>query len=154
MWTGFFSQAWWWSRRRVKESRTQCSILHLYLIIFMYMGIQQLCWRPKLWSETNRIKGSLDILSTKSSESNLIFLTVFYLIIWVMEALKNLGKIFILKTWELISLGALQQEKWGITITCLNMQNIIKSLVKDFHVILIVYSKAKICHHSIKLTIA
>ena len=51
-------------------------------------------------------------------------------------------------------LFALQQEKWGITISCLNIQNISKGIVNDFHVILIVYSKAKISHHSIKLIIA
>ena len=44
----------------------------------------------------------------KSSESNFIFLPVFYLIMWVMKASKNFGKTTILKIWELISSGGLK----------------------------------------------
>jgi hypothetical protein len=43
-----------------------------------------------------------------SSGSNFIFLLVFYLIMWVMKAPKNFGKITILKIRELISLGGLK----------------------------------------------
>ena len=104
----------------------------------MYMGIQQLCWRPKLWSETNRIKGSLDILSTKSSESNLIFLTVFYLIIWVMEALKNLGKIFILKTWELISLGGVKTHFGKVALKWCIFRHEKKNILTDIMSLLLI----------------
>ena len=48
------------------------------------------------------------ILLMKSSGSNFIFLPVFYLIMWVMKALKNFGKLTILKIWELICLGGLK----------------------------------------------
>ena len=41
----------------------------------------------------------------KSSKKNFIFLSVFYLTICLMKALKSFGKRGILKTWELVSLG-------------------------------------------------
>ena len=59
----------------------------------------------KLQSEMNRTKESHKILLMKSSGNHFIFLPVFYLITWVMKALKNFGKIGILKLWELIYLG-------------------------------------------------
>ena len=79
----------------------------------------------KLWSETNRTKVSSDILIMKSSGNNLIFLPVFFLIMWVMKTLEskvleNFEKIFILKIWELISLGGVKSHfdklalKWCI----------------------------------------
>ena len=40
------------------------------------------------------------ILLVKSSENNFIFLPAFYLIMCLMKALKNFGKIAILKIWE------------------------------------------------------
>ena len=52
----------------------------------------------------NRTKVSYKILLMKSSGNHFIFLPVFYLIMWVMKASKNFGKIAILKIWELISL--------------------------------------------------
>ena len=41
----------------------------------------------------------------KSTGSNFIFIPAFYLINWVMKALKNFGKITILKIRELVSLA-------------------------------------------------
>ena len=61
--------------------------------------------QPKLRSEMNRTKVSHKISLMKSSGNHFIFLPVFYLITWVMKALKNFGKIGILKLWELIYLG-------------------------------------------------
>ena len=40
-----------------------------------------------------------------SLKNDFIFSPAFYLIMCFMKASKNFGKIFILKTWELISLG-------------------------------------------------
>ena len=58
----------------------------------------------KLRSEMNRTKVSHKILLMKSSGNHFIFLPVLYLIMWVMKASKNFGKIAIMKIWELISL--------------------------------------------------
>ena len=74
----------------------------------MYI-ISTVAWiYPKLWSETNRTKEYSKKLLIKSPGDNFIFLPVFYLIMWVMKAPKNFGKITILKIWELISLGGLK----------------------------------------------
>ena len=54
--------------------------------------------------ETKMTKVYSKILLMKCSGNNFIFLPVFYLIMWVMKAPKNFGKITILKIWELISL--------------------------------------------------
>ena len=50
----------------------------------------------------------LQIFLTKDSGNNFIFLSAFYLIMWVMKPSKNFGKIAILKIWELISLGCVK----------------------------------------------
>ena len=50
-------------------------------------------------------KSILRFLFIKSSKNNFIFLPVFYLVMSLMKAQKNFGKIAILKIWELISLG-------------------------------------------------
>ena len=47
-------------------------------------------------------------LLMKSSKDNFIFLLVFHLIMCLMNAAKNFGKIAILKIWELISLGGVK----------------------------------------------
>ena len=57
----------------------------------------------KLCFETKSTKLYSKILLVKSSENSFVFLPVFYLIMWLMKALKNFGKIAILKIWELIS---------------------------------------------------
>ena len=62
----------------------------------------------KLWSETNQTKVCSKNLLIKSSEIFLTFLPVVYLIMWVMKASKNFGKIAILEIWELISLGGVK----------------------------------------------
>ena len=51
----------------------------------------------KLLFETKMTKVYSKILLMKSSGSNFIFLLVFYLIMWVIKAPKNFGKIAILK---------------------------------------------------------
>ena len=48
------------------------------------------------------------ILLMKSSRNNFVFLPAFYLIMWLMKASKNFGKITILKIRELISLGSVK----------------------------------------------
>ena len=53
--------------------------------------------RYKLLFETKMTKVYSKNLLMKSSGSNFIFLPVFYLIMWVMKAPKNFGKITILK---------------------------------------------------------
>ena len=59
----------------------------------------------KDWSEMKMTKVFSKISLVKSSKNNFIFLPVFYLIMCLMKAQKNFGKIAILKTWELVSLG-------------------------------------------------
>ena len=66
------------------------------------------CILCKLLFKTKMTKVFLTILLMKSSGSNFIFLIVFYLIIWVMKAPKNFGKITILKILELIFLGGVK----------------------------------------------
>ena len=71
--------------------------------------------RCKAWSEkkswfkhcfeTKMTKVYSRILLMKSSKDNFGFLLVFHLIMCLMKAPKNFGKIAILKIWELISLG-------------------------------------------------
>ena len=51
----------------------------------------------KLYFETKSTKLYSKMLLVKSSENNFVFLPVFYLIMWLMKALKNFGKIAILK---------------------------------------------------------
>ena len=72
--------------------------------LFMHKMVNNLISSATLWSEMNRTKVSHKILLMKSSENHFIFLLVFYLIMWVMKASKNFGKIAILKILELISL--------------------------------------------------
>ena len=62
----------------------------------------------KLRLETKETNVSPKNLLVKSSGNNFIFLPVFNLIICVMKASNNFGKIAILKIWELISLGVVK----------------------------------------------
>ena len=62
----------------------------------------------KLCFETKMTKVYSKNLLMKSSKNNFIFLLVFYLIMCLMKAPKNFGKIAILKIWELISLGGVK----------------------------------------------
>ena len=64
--------------------------------------------QSKLWSDMNQTKVSPNILLMIRSGNNFIFLPLFYLIMWVMNASKNFGKIASLKIWELISLGGVK----------------------------------------------
>ena len=70
-----------------------------------------------------RKKPELSIFKNCISEmfkKQLYFLPVFYLIMFFMKAQKNLGKITILKIWELVSLGDVKTHfgklamKWSI----------------------------------------
>ena len=60
---------------------------------------------PKDWSEMKMTNVFSKISLVKSSKFFFIFLSVFYLTICLMKALKSFGKRGILKTWELVSLG-------------------------------------------------
>ena len=60
-------------------------------------NLNGLCLDDELLFETKMTKFYSKILLMKSSGSNFIFLPVFYLIMWVMKAPKNFGKITILK---------------------------------------------------------
>ena len=64
--------------------------------------------QSKLCFETKSTTICSKIYLVKSSENNFVFLPVFYLIMWLMKALKNFGKLAILKIWELISLGGVK----------------------------------------------
>ena len=75
----------------------------VYVLRYSTIFIIFICL-AKLRSEMNRTKVSHKTLLMKSSGNHFIFLLVFYLIMWVMKASKNFGKIAILKIWELISL--------------------------------------------------
>ena len=59
----------------------------------------------KDWSEMKMTNVFSKISLVKSSKKFFIFLSVFYLTICLMKALKSFGKRGILKTWELVSLG-------------------------------------------------
>ena len=59
----------------------------------------------KDWSEMKMTNVFSKISLVKSSKFFFIFLSVFYLTICLMKALKSFGKRGILKTWELVSLG-------------------------------------------------
>ena len=59
----------------------------------------------KLCFETKMTKVYSRNLLMKWSKDNFIFLLVFHLIMCLMKAPKNFGKIAILKRWELVSLG-------------------------------------------------
>ena len=58
----------------------------------------------KLWFEMKSTKLYSKILLVKTSENNFIFLPAFYLIMCLMKASNNFGKIAIMKIWELDSL--------------------------------------------------
>ena len=62
----------------------------------------------KLCFETKSTKLFLKILLVKSFDNSFVFLPVFYLIMWLMKASKNFGKLAILKIWELISFGKIK----------------------------------------------
>ena len=62
----------------------------------------------KVCFETKITKLYSKMILVKRSENNFVFLPVFYLIMWLMKASKNFGKIAILKIWELISLGGIK----------------------------------------------
>ena len=64
--------------------------------------------RYKVCFETKSTKLYSKMILVKRSENNFVFLPVFYLIIWLMKTSKNFGKITILKTLELISLGGVK----------------------------------------------
>ena len=81
----------------------------------------------KLLFETKMTKVFSKILLMKSSKSNFIFLPVFYLIIWVMKAPKNFGKITVLKIWELITLGSVKTHFGKIALKWCNFRHEKKS---------------------------
>ena len=54
-------------------------------------------------------KSNFKNVSMKCSENNFIFLPAFYMIMGLMKAQKNFGKITILKIWELVTF-------WGVKI--------------------------------------
>ena len=58
-----------------------------------------------VWCIKKQTKVYSEIVLVKSSENNIIFLLVFYLIMFFMKVLKNFGKITILKKWGLVSTG-------------------------------------------------
>ena len=70
--------------------------------------------RPKLWLEMNQTKVSPKNLLMKSSGNN----SIFYLVMWNMQASKNLGKKAILKIWELISLGGVKTHLGKLALKC------------------------------------
>ena len=59
----------------------------------------------KDWSKMKMTKVFSKISLIKSSKNNFIFLSAFYLIICPIKAPKNFGKIAILKSWDMFSLG-------------------------------------------------
>ena len=65
----------------------------LYLIfhLSLLLSLTKLCF------ETKMTKVYSKILLMKSSRNNFVFLPAFYLIMWLMKASKNFGKITILK---------------------------------------------------------
>ena len=62
----------------------------------------------RLCFETKSTKLYSKMLLVKSSENNFVFLPVFYLIMWLIKASKNFGKMSVLKICELISLGGVK----------------------------------------------
>ena len=88
--------------------RTRAIITCSWFETALYQKFCILSLRNKLLFKTKVTKVYSKILFMKSSESNFIFLPAFYLINWVMKALKNFGKITILKILELIFLGGVK----------------------------------------------
>ena len=70
----------------------------------------------KVWFEMKSTKLYSKMLLVKSSENNFIFLPAFYLIMCLMKASKNFGKIAILKILELVSLGGAKTNFGKITL--------------------------------------
>ena len=77
-----------------------------YKKLFRCLQLTQYCILPaifrttKLCFETKSTKLFSKMLLVKSSDDNFIFLPVLYLIMWLMKASKNFGKIAILKIWS------------------------------------------------------
>ena len=72
--------------------------IHLTLVYSTSASIIVLCIKKQTKVYSN-------FLFIKSSRNNFIFLPVFYLVMFLMKAQKNFGKIAILKKGELVSLG-------------------------------------------------
>ena len=67
---------------------------------------QQVCfWKLIVLCIKKQTKVYSNFSFIKSSRNSLIFLPVFYLVMSLMKAQKNFGKVVILKIWELVSLG-------------------------------------------------
>ena len=86
--------------------RSFCSFFVYQFFLYVYFTIYSRALKLRL--ETKETKVSPKNSLVKSSGNNSIFLPVFNLIICVMKASNNFGKIAILKIWELISLGVVK----------------------------------------------
>ena len=90
----------------------------------------------KLRSVKKETKLNQGFCLIKSSEIIFIFLTEFYLILWLMTSLKNFEKILILKTWQLFFF-------WGIK-TCFGILPLKWCFLRHEKINIL----TKICHSS------